>query len=162
VQPDGTWKLTRYAITRFGGETIEADHLASREFESAVGGDFLGLTVVEPRQLETRVLWQLVKHLQENNLDSRPQEFAFWSRIARTTAILFTALLAVPFVFGNLRNAGAGARLLIGVLIGVTFFFVQRTLESGAVVFDISPMALAWMPTGVLATAALVLIARTR
>ena len=162
VQPDGKWRLTRYAITRFGGETIEADHLASREFESAVGGDFLGLTVVAPRQLETRVLWQLVKHLQENNLDARPQEFAFWSRIARTTAILFTALLAVPFVFGNLRNAGAGARLLIGVLIGVTFFFVQRTLESGALVFDISPMALAWMPTGVLAAAALVLIARTR
>ena len=60
------------------------------------------------------------------------QEFAFWSRIARTTAILFAALLAVPFVFGSLRSAGAGARTLIGVLIGVTFFLVQRMLESGA------------------------------
>ena len=162
VQSDGKWKLTRYALTRFGGETIEADRLASREFESAVGGDFLGLTVAEPRQLETRVLWQLVKHLKDNRLDARPQEFAFWSRIARTTAILFTALLAVPFVFGNLRNSGAGTRLLIGVLIGMSFFFVQRTLESGAVVFDASPLVLAWLPTSVLAVAALILIARTR
>ena len=45
-----------------------------------------------------------------------------------------------------------GARLLIGVLIGVTFFFVQRMLESGAVVFDASPMVLAWLPTAVLAS----------
>jgi lipopolysaccharide export system permease protein len=162
VQPDGSWKLTRYAITRFGGESIEADRVSSRDFKSAVGGDFLGLTVALPRQLETRVLWQLVKHLRENGLDARPQEFAFWSRIARTTAILFTALLAVPFVFGNLRSAGASTRLLIGVMIGMTFFFVQRTLESGSVVFDASPMVLAWLPTSVLAVVALGLIARAR
>jgi len=162
VQPDGSWKLTRYAATRFGGDLIEAEHVASRDFVSAVGGDFLGLTVVQPRQLETRVLWGLVRHLKENGLDATNQEFAFWSRIARTTAILFTALLAVPFVFGNLRSAGAGARLLIGVLIGVTFFFVQRVLESGTVVFDASPLVLAWLPTAVLSAAALLLIARTR
>jgi len=162
VQPDGSWKLTRYATTRFGGEEIQADHLASREFVSAVGGDFLGLTVVQPNDLETRVLWGLVRHLKDNGLDATSQEFALWSRIARTTAILFTALLAVPFVFGSLRAAGAGARLLIGVLIGVVFFFVQRVLESGTVVFDASPLVLAWIPTAVMSAAALLLIARTR
>ena len=162
VEPDGSWKLTRYARTQFGGEVIESSQAASRSFKSGVGGDFLGLTVAEPRQLETRVLWELVQHLKENGLDARTQEFAFWSRIARTTAILFTALLALPFVFGSLRSAGSGARLLIGVLIGVTFFFAQRMLESGAVVFDASPLVLAWMPTAVLSAAALILVARTR
>jgi lipopolysaccharide export system permease protein len=162
VQPDGSWKLTQYAATKFGGETIESDKMASRAFTSTVGGNFLALTVREPRQLETRVLWGLIRHLKENGLDSGPQEFAFWSRIARTTAILFAALLAVPFVFGSLRSAGSGARTLIGVLIGVSFFFIQRMLESGAVVFDASPMVLAWFPTALLATTSMVLIARTR
>jgi lipopolysaccharide export system permease protein len=162
VLPDGTWKLAHYAATKFGGETIDAEKQASRVFTSAVGGDFLALTVREPRQLETRVLWGLMRYLKENDLDAAPQEFAFWSRIARTTAILFAALLAVPFVFGSLRSAGAGSRTLIGVLIGVTFFFVQRMLESGAVVFDASPLLLAWFPTALLAATSLVLIARTR
>jgi len=162
VQPDGGWLLGHYAVTRFGGERVESELHASRNFASTVGGDFLGLTMAQPRQLETRVLWGLVRHLKDNGLDAAPQEFAFWSRIARTTAILFAALLAVPFVFGNLRSAGSGARLLIGVLIGVTFFFVQRMLESGAVVFDASPLVLAWFPTALLALAALILIARTR
>jgi lipopolysaccharide export system permease protein len=162
VQADGSWRLSRYARTRFGGQTIEADKEATRSFQSKIGGDFLGLTVAEPRELETRVLWNLMSKLDENGLDSRPQQFAFWSRIARTVAILFTALLAVPFVFGSLRAAGSGARTLIGVLIGVVFFFAQRTLESGAIVFDASPLVLAWLPTGALAVAAVVLIARTR
>jgi lipopolysaccharide export system permease protein len=162
VQPDGTWKLSHYAATKFGGATIESEKEGSRAFNSTIGGDFLALTVREPRQLESRVLWGLISYLKANDLDAGPQEFAFWSRIARTAAILFAALLAVPFVFGSLRAAGAGSRSLIGVLIGVSFFFVQRMLESGAVVFDASPFVLAWLPTFLLAAVSLGLIARTR
>jgi lipopolysaccharide export system permease protein len=162
VQPDGSWRLSHYASTRFGGEILESRIEDSRQFQSGVSGDFLALTVSSPRQLETRKLWGLIRHLRANSLDASEQEFAFWSRIARTTAILFAAMLAVPFVFGNLRSAGAGARTLLGVLIGVSFFLIQRTLESGAVVFDVSPLALAWLPTALLASAALILIARTR
>ncbi len=162
VAPDGSWKLSQYATTRFDGESVQSDQEASRVFSSAVGGDFLGLTVVQPRELETRVLFGLMRHLRENGLDATSQEFAFWSRIARTTAILFAALLAVPFVFGSLRSAGSGARMVVGVLIGVPSFFVQPTLESGAIVFQASPMVLAWFPTMLMAAAALILIARTR
>lgn len=162
VRPDGGWKLSHYAETKFGGDRIESEHADSREFRSNVGGDFLALTVSAPRQLETRKLWALIRHLRSNALDASEQEFAFWSRIARTTAIVFAALLAVPFVFGNLRSAGAGARTLLGVLIGVSFFLVQRTLESGAVVFGASPVVLAWLPTTLLASVSLILIARTR
>ncbi|HEV7608621.1 MAG TPA: LPS export ABC transporter permease LptG [Steroidobacteraceae bacterium] len=162
VLPDGSWKLSHFASTTFGGERIESQHEESRQFASSVGGDFLALTVSTPRQLETRVLWNLIRHLKQNDLASGEQEFAFWSRIARTTAILFAALLAVPFVFGSLRSAGSGARTLLGVLIGVSFFLVQRMLESGALVFDASPLVLAWFPTALLASAAVILVARTR
>src|SRR5688572_20253825 len=153
VQADGTWKLSHYASTTFGGERIESHHQETRDFASTVSGDFLALTVSAPRQLETRKLWNLIRHLKENDLNSAEQEFAFWSRIARTVAILFSALLAVPFVFGSLRSAGSGARTLFGVLIGVSFFLVQRMLESGALVFDASPLVLAWFPTTLLGSA---------
>jgi lipopolysaccharide export system permease protein len=162
VQPDGSWKLSHLATTKFGGNLLDSTLEDSRDFHSTVGGDFLSLTVASPAQLETRVLWGLIQHLRQNSLDSSEQEFAFWSRIARTTAILFAALLAIPFVFGNLRSAGAGARTMLGVLIGVSFFLLQRMLESGALVFDASPVVLAWFPTALLAAVSMTLIARTR
>ena len=90
------------------------------------------------------------------------QEFAFWSRIARTAAILFAALLAVPFVFGSLRSAGAGARRCIGVLIGVMFFFVQRMLESGARGIRREPGGARLAADRVAGSRGALLIARTR
>ena len=162
VQPDGKWKLTQFAVTRFGGDVIEAGRDATRVFESTIGGDFLKDTVTSPGDLDTRTLWALIRHLKGNGLDARIQEFEFWSRLARTTAIVFAALLAVPFVFGNLRAAGSGARLLIGVMIGLVFFLVERLVESGTIVFNASPLVLAWTPTALLGAVALLLIARTR
>ncbi len=162
VQPDGKWKLTQFAVTRFGGDVIEAGRDETRVFESTIGGDFLKDTVTSPGDLSTRTLWALIRHLKGNGLDARIQEFEFWSRLARTTAIIFAALLAVPFVFGNLRSAGSGARLLIGVMIGLVFFLVQRLVESGTIVFNASPVVLAWTPTALLGAVALILIARTK
>ncbi len=43
VQPDGSWKLSNYASTTFGGERIESQREASRDFQSSIGGDFLAL-----------------------------------------------------------------------------------------------------------------------
>ena len=164
MQPDGTWKLSHYASTTFGGETHRiAARRTAAQFESTVGGDFLGAHRVARRASSRRACCGTSSGIcKQNDLDAAEQEFAFWSRIARTAAILFAALLAVPFVFGSLRSAGSGARTLLGVLIGVTFFLMQRMLESGALVFDASPLVLAWFPTALLAAAALILIARTR
>jgi lipopolysaccharide export system permease protein len=68
----------------------------------------------------------------------------------------------LPFVFGSLRESGSGARVAMGFVLGIGFFSLQRTLESGAIVFGGSPALLAWTPTLLLATAALLLIMRTR
>ena len=83
------------------------------------------------------------------------------SELAKCRRVL-AAMLAVPFAFGPLRTSGAGARLVIGVLIGIVFFLMQRMLESGAIVFDVKPIVLAWIPTAALALLTVVLVARTR
>jgi lipopolysaccharide export LptBFGC system permease protein LptF len=51
---------------------------------------------------------------------------------------------------------------VIGVLIGIVFFLMQRMLESGAIVFDVKPVVLAWIPTAALALLTVGLVARTR
>ena len=88
----------------------------------------------------------------------------YWLAVGISTLIGLYGMLNGLLAMAVHPLAGLFAILasMIGVLIGVVFFFVQRTLESGAVVFDARPLVLAWLPTGVLAAAALVLIARTR
>jgi lipopolysaccharide export system permease protein len=130
--------------------------------KSNVTAAFLGLAVENPELLTNRALWRLIGYFRANSLDDREYVFAFWSRISRTVAIAFTVLLAIPFVLGSLRSAGTGARMLMGLLLGMAFFVLQRLIESGTIVFDLNPIVLAWLPTALLAMVTITLLTRAR
>jgi lipopolysaccharide export system permease protein len=156
------WTLSDYAESRFNADSVEAVPATQRTLRSNVTAGFLGLAVDTPGQLTSRSLWSLIQYLQSNSLDAREYVFAFWSRIARTVAIAFAVLLGLPFILGSLRSAGAGTRTMLGLIIGVGFFLLQRLIESGTLVFDLNPVVLAWLPTALLATVTLLLLARAR
>jgi len=156
------WLLSDYTESRFAADRVLARPLGQRVLESNVTAGFLGLAVEDPEQLTSRSLWRLIQYLQANSLDTREYVFAFWSRIARTVAIVFSVLLAIPFVLGSLRSAGAGTRMLMGLILGVGLSLLQRLIESGTVVFDLNPVILAWLPAVLLATVTLLLLARAR
>jgi lipopolysaccharide export system permease protein len=158
----GKWLLSDYSESRFSDDVVSARPAGQRVLESNVSAGFLGLAVEDPKQLTGRALWQLITYFRSNALDAHEYLFAFWSRIARTVAVVFSVLLALPFVLGSLRSAGAGARMLMGLLLGVGFFVLQRLIESSTVVFALNPVALAWLPTTLLALVTLTLLARAR
>jgi len=157
------WELHGYAESRFSRDgQVKAFSEGVRTLDSNVSGQFLHLAMSEPRELASSALWSLIGYYRANSLDPKPYLFAFWSRIARTGAIAFAVLLAIPFVLGPMRSSGTGARLLTGLLLGLGFFFMQRFIESGTIVFDLNPVILAWLPTTVLVVVTLGLLARVR
>jgi lipopolysaccharide export system permease protein len=158
----GKWLLSDYTESRFDGDTVTTRPPAERVLESNVSAGFLGLAVEDPKQLTGRALWRLISYFRSNGLDTREYVFAFWSRIARTVAIAFCVLLAIPFVLGSLRSSGTGTRMLMGLLLGVGFFLLQRLIESGTIVFNLNPVVLAWLPTTLLALVTVTLLARAR
>jgi lipopolysaccharide export system permease protein len=162
AEAKGKWLLGDYTESRFVGDTVATRPPGQRILESNVTAGFLGLAVQDPDQLTSRALWRLISYFKTNALDSREYVFAFWSRIARTAAIAFALLLAIPFVLGSLRSAGAGTRMMTGLVLGIGFFLLQRLIESGTVVFALNPILLAWIPTLLLATVTLTLLARAR
>ena len=158
----GQWLLGGYAESRFAGNMVSSSGPGQRVLKSNVTAGFLGLAIENPDQLTNRMLWRLISYYRANSLADREYVFAFWSRIARTVAVAFTVLLAIPFVLGSLRSAGAGTRMLTGLLVGIGFFLLQRLIESGTVVFNLNPVLLAWLPTALLSAVTVVLLARAR
>jgi lipopolysaccharide export system permease protein len=154
------WQLSGFDETRFGALGITAMRGAKRRLESGLSGDFLALASSDPNRLNTAELAELGSELKANGIESNQIEFAYWSRIARVAAIPFAVLLAIPFMFGSMRGAGAGAKSALGLLLGVVLFLAQDVVESGALVFKLNPMLLAWLPVGVMGVVALLLIAR--
>ena len=156
------WVLDDYTASRFDGDRVTVRAPARRVLHSDVSAGFLGFAVQDPQQMTLRSLWQLIGYLQANSVDAGQYLFAFWSRIARTVAVAFSVLLAVPFILGSMRSTGAGTRTLLGLAIGIAFFLLQRLIESGTIVFHLNPIILAWLPTVLLATVTLLLLARAR
>ena len=71
-------------------------------------------------------------------------------------------ILALPFVFGSLRSAGTGTRLVVGLLIGLSYYVAGQTLASSGQVFQLDPMVAAWAPSAVLLVVTMLAYARVR
>src|ERR1700722_6380903 len=162
VADPGHWRLHNVSTTRFSDDKIESEVVPEITMTSSVNPDFLGLAATDPDLLTLRGLASYIDHLKRNNLGTVPYEIGFWSRIARTFAVIVVTLPALPFVFGPLRTTGAGARTVIGVLLGVVFFLITGMVEKGGQLFGINPAIVGWLPTAVVGFCTLIAIARTR
>lgn len=162
AEPDRRWFLQNYAESRFTATAIQTSVTTQSLALEGVNPDLLGLTVIREETMTGAALWRYVQYLKRSGLQARSYEVAFWSRIASLLAVPLMCVLAVPFVLGPLRSGGAGSRLLAGLGIGLTWFLLSRTLSDGGEVWNLNAVAVAWLPTGVLAIVTIGLLARSR
>jgi lipopolysaccharide export system permease protein len=162
VADPGRWSLHNVATSRFDKDKVEGDTVGELTIQTTVNPAFLGLAATDPQMLTLHGLASYIDHLRRNNLDTASYEIGYWSRIARLFAVIVVTLLALPFVFGPLRTTGAGTRTVIGVLLGVVFFLITRTVENGGQLYNLNPALVGWLPTAVIGFCTLVAISRTR
>jgi len=163
TQGAGTsWELGDYAVSRFSGDSVSGERENRHRLNSAASVGFLQLAVVEPSEMAFGALYRTIRYLRNNDLDARTYQLALWSGLARNVAIPLAVLFALPFGFGVMRSSGSGARSVLGLGVGLLYFFLQRTIESGTVAFSLNPLILAWVPTMLLGLASVVLLVRTR
>lgn len=156
------WRLQNVATTRFSADHVFSEVLKQVSMRSTVNPDFLGLAATDPGLLTLRGLESYIEHLRRNKLDTAVYEIGFWSRIARLFAVIVVTLMALPFVFGPLRTTGAGTRTVVGVMLGVVFFLITRTIENGGQLFGLNPVLVGWLPTAAIGLGTLIAISRTR
>ena len=158
----GRWVLNNYSETRLGDDATKARVVPRLVTDQKFNADFLGMAVTQPESMPLGDLYAYKAHLKANNLDSSVWEIAFWSRISRLVAAVAVCIFAVPFAFGPLRSAGAGARTIMGIMVGVLFVLLTQTLENSGQVYGLNPLLVAWGPTALLLTIATIAIWRTR
>jgi lipopolysaccharide export system permease protein len=144
------WVLSNYAETSFGegGVSVRTERQTSEAH--GLNSDLLELSVVRADLLDTPSLVRYISYLRTNGLDDHRYLVAYWSRLASVFSVVVMAVLALPFVFGGLRSAGAGARLLVGLVIGLTYYVAGQVLTSGGEVYRLDPLVIAWAPTALL------------
>ena len=156
------WALQNFGETRFTEGTISATSVPRHLQRFNVDAELLGIAALRPRSLSMSGLSAYLSYLAGNGLDTRAYETELWRRIGDVSAVVAMPVLAIGFVFGSLRRSGAGARLLLGVLIGLAYFLVSRTLASSGQVYALEPALVGLLPALLLAVVAVVAVVRVR
>lgn len=147
IDDSDKWILENFKETRFADDSVQVveSSVAVESFD--LDGNMLGITLVKPVSLSARGLMSYISYLKKNELDAQKYETELWSRVARTVTVIIMPVLALAFVFGSLRSAGSGGRLMIGVLIGLAYFLASEMTANSGQVFKLNPAIVTWLPS---------------
>jgi|TARA_B100001059_G_scaffold56140_1_gene51073 lipopolysaccharide export system permease protein len=140
------WVLNDFRETRFEQDRVvtSSSEVVNETFD--LNSDLLGVTLVKPISLSVRELIGYVDYLKKNELFSSRYEIELWSRISAILTILLMPILALAFVFGSLREVGSGARLVLGLVVGLVYFLMSELIFNYGQVYNINPIITAWIP----------------
>jgi len=162
VFSNGTWLLKDLHETKLTPAGATTQNLPSLEWHTYLGPELLSLFVVDSDSLSARGLYQYIEYLRGNGIDANRYITAFWARIAQPLSLLVMLVFALPFVFGPLRSATTGQRLVTGMLIGIGFFEFNSFFTQSGLVFGLNPVLTAWLPTVLLAIISGIAVSRIR
>lgn len=161
-EPATGWVLHEVRTSVFEAGQVSTRVRSRSEWQTGLARDLLELFVVDSDTFSTASLWRYIRYLAGNGLDTASYEMAFWTRIVMPFSVLVMAALALPFVFGPMRAAGVGQRMIFGLLLGIGFYVLNQTLANSGRVFGLPPALTVWTPTLLVAAGTLAALRQVR
>jgi lipopolysaccharide export system permease protein len=154
------WTLNDVTLTRFSPEHISKETLDHWQWDSSLSPDKLSIVAVKPEALSIRGLQDYVVYLTNNNQDPARYELALWRKILQPVTISVMILMALSFIFGPLRSVTMGARVIMGVLTGFSFFIANEVFGPISLVYQLPAFLGAILPSLLFAGIAALLLSR--
>lgn len=150
----GKWQLSGVKRTRFEDGRTAVTTAAQETLEGGIKPNDLKLFILEAQNLSVGGLVRLIRYMERNGLDPEKYRIWLWRKLVEPFTVMTMMLLAIPFVIGQLRDANAGARLLVGALVGVVFYVTNKVSVSLGDLYGWPAPVAAGTPTLILAAIA--------
>lgn len=157
---DGKWILENLERTVINPEDAFSDKVKVAYWETRVSPAILKVFLIQPDQLSIWQLTRYIEHLKENKQETKAYELSFWTKIVTPISTLVMLILAVPFVFRQVRSGSLGRSLFAGIMIGLGFFILNKAFNFFVLLFNIPPLIGAILPTLALFIIGMLLIRR--
>ena len=154
------WQLSNVELTRFEGGRAVLQRLPTAAWNSVLTPDILSVLKIVPEQMSAINLRSYIEHLRENRQKSTRYEIAFWAKLFGPVGVVVMMVLAIPFALTSARAGGVGAKIVLGILIGLSFHFAGRLFSHVGLLNDWPPLFSASAPAFIAAAVAMWMLYR--
>jgi lipopolysaccharide export system permease protein len=141
------WTLADVEVTRFDGDKAVLERRASSTWNSVLTPDILSVLKIVPERMSVLNLRAYIEHLRENRQKTTRFEIALWQKALYPVAAIVMMILAIPFAIQSQRSSGTGAKIVLGILLGLGFHFAGRLFSHVGLLNDWPAAFSAGMPT---------------
>ena len=141
------WSLADVEVTRFDGDKAVLDRLPTAVWSSVLTPDILSVLKIVPERMSLLNLSAYIEHLRESRQKATRFEIALWQKIVYPAAAIVMMVLAIPFAIQSQRAGGTGAKIVLGILLGLGFHFAGRLFSHVGLLNDWPAAVSAGMPT---------------
>lgn len=161
-QGNQQWKLEQIKQSAVSIEQMSASSQTEQVWQSSVAPDLLEIVVVNSHDLSMYDLAMYIDFLKDNHQKSHEFELAFWGRVVNPLVVFVMLLVSAPFVIGVKRGVNVGARMMIGVVIGMGFNIIDKIVGHIGLIYDLNPPLIAVIPSLTVLIAALFALSRVQ
>jgi len=108
------------------GPLLELSQSPEQAFDTSLTADRLLARVLTPERMSITTLIDYIDYLKDNNLSAERQVVALWRKMAYPFTLIVMMTIAAPIAFMQTRKGGVGAKVFIGILLGVGFFMLNQ------------------------------------
>ncbi|MGR9044723.1 MAG: LPS export ABC transporter permease LptG [Gammaproteobacteria bacterium] len=141
------WSLERIRQSEISKREIREFNVPKQSWRSSIDPKLLNVVVVTPDNLSLYDLAIYIDFLKENKQKSQSFELAFWGRLVNPFVTFVMLLVATPFVIGVRRGVSIGARMMIGITIGMSFNIVDKMVGHLSLIYELNPAVMALLPS---------------
>ena len=141
------WVLENVETTRFTGTTTETQQARRQVWQTEFSPAQLNRLLRDIESQAPSELWAYAQYLHSQGLAATQPLLYFWQKLIMPLTLVSLVLVAASFVFGPLRSVAAGTRVFYGVIVGLSFKYLQDLLAPASTLFGFSPIWAVLAPT---------------
>jgi len=160
---DDNWLLSDVVQSELQQANLQQDKVHETMQETVLWKDLLSaeqasVLMLPLAALAPNDLVKTIENLRRNQLDTHVYEIALWQQVSLLPSLLAMALLSLPLLLGSVREISASQRIMIGGLIGITFYLLQQLSGHLAGILGINPSLVILTPPFILLALAIMAI----
>jgi lipopolysaccharide export system permease protein len=159
---DRAWVFKDVTETKFIDDKVVSNKFTKQYWDLSINPKLVGLTNINAEQKSLNELDKYIKYREKSGLNVDRYKLIFWQRVFQPLSILVMIFLSAPAILGFLRNKTTGLRIVIGSAFGLGFYVLNQFAGHFTMIYHLSPVFAAILPSMLFAAFGYFLLRRVR